>query len=59
MKFTLLKTCLRGKVGDIVDVHGNDVTLLAYNNVIDPNEHNKPKAHTEKAEVKAPKKKAK
>lgn len=59
MKFTLLKTCIRGKAGDVVSVHPDDVLALCHNGVIDPNEHDK-KSHTTKAEVKAPKtKKAK
>lgn len=59
MKFTLLKTCIRGKAGDVVNVHDDDVLALCHNGVIDQSENDK-KSHTAKAEVKAPKaKKAK
>ena len=55
MEFTLLKSCIRGKAGEKAIVHPDDVAVLSRNGVINPDEHLK-KAHTSKAEVKAPKK---
>lgn len=55
MEFTLLKSCIRGKAGEKAIVHADDLAVLSRNGVINPDEHLK-KAHTPKAEVKAPKK---
>jgi hypothetical protein len=35
MKFRLLKTCIRGKRGDLIDCDLNDARQLAYHRIID------------------------